>query len=119
MSDNKYFDLIFEGQFIFVPNVEDLSVTVYRPGNSVPTVIKSGSLHSWDLEEASMNQSNTREQRSTTSFAEVRVPRKVARKGNQQDVGDYVKKTTYNQLFSYHVGFKRNKPFKGFIQPFG
>jgi hypothetical protein len=92
MSDNKYFDLIFEGQFIFVPNVEDLSLTVYRPGNSEPTVIKSGALHSWNLEEACMNQSNTREQRSTTSFAEVRVSRKVARKGNQQDVGDYARK---------------------------
>ena len=46
-SDNKYFDLVFIGQSMYVPNVNDNSLFIFGPDQSPPKHIKSCALHTW------------------------------------------------------------------------
>ena len=69
-SDNKYLDLIFLGQYLYIPNVEDGSLTVLLPGQSNPRIIRSGALHSWKAEEAMV----------LSPIVDVPLPRKVTRR---------------------------------------
>jgi hypothetical protein len=46
-TDVKFHDLIFLGQYLYIPNVENQSITVMIPGQSNPKVIASGALHFW------------------------------------------------------------------------
>ena len=81
-SDIKYRDLIFFLQFLYIPNVEDLSLTVFIPGQSEPRVIPSGALHSWNPKAAMT------EERSTSVVdltGDQALPRKASKKYRQPE----------------------------------
>jgi hypothetical protein len=89
--DNEYFDLIFLGQFLYIPNVEDLSLTIYRPGWATPRVIESGSRHSWIVDKPRVD-TKSNVTRSITRENEVPVPpKKVACQVCQQDVSQFAR----------------------------
>jgi hypothetical protein len=50
-SDSKYFDVVFIGQCVYVPNVDDGSLTIFLPDGTLPIIISAGCLHSWDMDE--------------------------------------------------------------------
>jgi hypothetical protein len=50
-SDPNYYDTVFIGQSIYVPKVQNNSLTIFSPDEAMQTTISTGSLHSWDTKE--------------------------------------------------------------------
>jgi hypothetical protein len=88
-TDANYFDLVFVGQYLYQPNVEDHSLMVYVPNENKAKLISSGWLHSW-MEPIKEKVPDVATQ--TRRQVDTPVPRKVQRSFRKQDVSRVAKK---------------------------